>query len=134
EQRAVEPERNAAGLEMDEVGDDVRRVRQEDQPERDRGRQHEQSRAAAVAVVDDERDDERDPRQGQVPEQEPESRIAVMELSDEFEPHRERGRKPEAEEHEETFARMSARAQWHAPSAYRATAFGTTPRGFGLPG
>ena len=51
------------------VGDDVGRVREEDEPERRAGDERKTGRAAPEAVVDDERERERDPGEEEVPDQ-----------------------------------------------------------------
>ena len=55
---------------MHEVRDDIRRVRQEEEPGRGQRREDRQPTAAPVAVVEREREHERDPGEEEVPREE----------------------------------------------------------------
>ena len=74
-ERRGQPASNQIGTrgvaaDVDEVRDDVRRVRQEEEPRRGKRHEHGQPAAAAVAVVEHESEHERDPGEEEVPGQE----------------------------------------------------------------
>src|SRR5437773_1185352 len=73
----VEPERHTLlRREVDHVGEDVRRVRKEQQPAGGEDGEQRRLPAAARGVVERKRQHERDPREEQVPQQVPESEPA----------------------------------------------------------
>src|SRR5262249_47305226 len=95
-------------------------------PDQQSRREPGQLRASPVAVVDEERDQQRDPRQDQVPGEEPEVCRPEMHFADELERAAERGGQHEPREDEETLVRVSARAQTHESQS-------TQPRGTSRP-
>ena len=78
----VDPERHhGARDEVLEVGDDVRRVREKQEPEGGEREQVQRPRPRAVPVVDHDREPERDPGEEQVPDQPAEERLARVQVA-----------------------------------------------------
>src|SRR5829696_4474876 len=81
QQRHVEPDRHVLDVaQQDEVGDEVRRIRQKEEPERERYHEEWAGDFAPDPVVDDERERQRHPRQHQVPD---EVRVVAVAAEDE---------------------------------------------------
>ena len=77
------------------------------------GREHEQRPPAAVAVVDEQREQQRDPGEEQVPDQEPEVERVVVVLADELEPQAQRRGDAQPGEHDEALVGEPAGANTH---------------------
>ena len=102
---------------MLEVGDDVRRVRQEEEPQRAEGKQRARARAGAMTVVDENREPEGDPGEEEVPDQTAEPRVPEVRVAREHERSGE-----EREERERRVDRATAAAcisVQHDPSLLR---------------
>ena len=99
---------------MDEVGDEVGRVRQEEEPERKRRQKPHEGRSPAVPVVHDEREHEGHPGEDEVPEQEPEVDCRVVTFANELEPGAAERRGREADDDDVAFLAEPARAEGHS--------------------
>src|SRR5918999_1460696 len=99
EEHQVEPERRVASRsQVDEVGQEVRRVREEEQPERAERQESPQPDAAMLHVVDPDRRDERDPGEEEVPREEPVgTRIGIHPSGDEQRPAEHGGKRQRGE-------------------------------------
>ena len=96
EQRHVEPHRHVLDEAKElELGDEVRRVRQEYQPQDERKGEKREARPTPMAVVHEQREQQRHPSEHEVPEQVPVVRAAAQSEAEEDEADGETGHRHE---------------------------------------